>query len=401
MTSTGSSSQSLTTAVVIEEAQQLGLDRVGVVTKPGSEQGAFLAWWLAEGYHGEMAYLARTDAVDRRQDLRSTMDEFRSAIVVAQEYGGDHPGPEAEEPSRAIIARYARGRDYHRVLKARLLALSNRLEEVAGPINARAYVDTGPILERELAQRAGLGWFGKNTMLIHPRHGSYAFLGVLLTDLALDETEPFGQDHCGTCVRCLEACPTGALLGRTEAGAPVMDARLCISYLTIELRGPIPRDLRPAVGNRIFGCDICQECCPFTRTFSKPAREEAYAARGPGEPPSGVQVPPGASSAHPGTDSPSLTDLLLTALDESAWDAFSRGSAIRRAGRAGSCPQHLRWPGKLGITRGCARADDGADGHRPSGPWSRCVGSRPDRNGRGPVGTAGEVGGGGGRVGQE
>ncbi|NNF28528.1 MAG: tRNA epoxyqueuosine(34) reductase QueG [Gemmatimonadetes bacterium] len=257
-------------------ARDLGLDRVGVVTVAESDHGGFFQWWLAQGYHGEMKYLARDDARTRRQDLRGTLAGFRSAVVVAQEYGDETPGPVEHDPSRAIVARYARGRDYHSVLAARLEALSERMESEFGGFNARAYVDTGPVLERELAQRAGLGWFGRNTMLIHPRSGSYAFLGVLLTDLSLDPTEAFQEDHCGTCTRCLEACPTGALLGRTESGAPVMDARRCISYLTIELRGPIPEALRPAIGNRIFGCDICQEVCPFNQRFARKSREPAY-----------------------------------------------------------------------------------------------------------------------------
>src|SRR5690606_34540924 len=126
----------------------------------------------------------------------------------------------------------------------------------------RAYVDTGPVLERELANRAGLGWLARNTMLIRPGEGSYCFLGVVLLDVPLRYDEPFSRDHCGTCTRCVDECPTGALLGRDAAGAPLMDARRCISYLTIELKGPIPRELRPLIGNRVYGCDICQEVRP-------------------------------------------------------------------------------------------------------------------------------------------
>ena len=196
---------------------------------------------------------------------------------------------------------------------------------------ARAYVDTGPILERELARRAGLGWFGKNTMLIHPRRGSYFFLGVLLLDLELPTDEPFEEDHCGTCRACLDACPTGALLGRDETGAPLIDGRLCISYLTIELKGPIPRELRPAVGNRVFGCDVCQEVCPFNQRFARDATEPGYAARGPGEAPAGVEADAATSGLeHPGTARPGLVELM--AMTPPQWHVFTRGSAIRRAG---------------------------------------------------------------------
>jgi len=205
-------------------------------------------------------------------------------------------------------------------------------------VATRAAVDTAPILERELARRAGLGWFGRNTMMIHPRAGSWFFLGVILLDAEVEPDEPFERDHCGSCRACLDACPTGALLGRTPEGAPVMDATRCISYLTIEHRGPIPEDLRPLMGNRVYGCDICQEVCPFPTRFAEPAREPGYAARGPGATPFGVEDVSQETSeppVHPGTDAPSLVALLQMALDPEAWEAFSRGSAIRRAGRAG------------------------------------------------------------------
>ncbi|HUG01407.1 MAG TPA: tRNA epoxyqueuosine(34) reductase QueG [Longimicrobiales bacterium] len=313
-----------------------GFGLAGVCALRPSDHADFLRAWLEAGYHGDMAYLARTDAVERRADPRTYARDLRSALVVADFYGAG-AGDDTREPDRGVVARYARGRDYHRVVKGKVRGLLRWLEAEAGHSlpAARACVDTSPVLERELARRAGLGWFGRNTMLIHPRRGSYFCLGVLLTELELTPDAPFEADHCGTCRACLDACPTGALLGRDEKGAPVMDARRCISYLTIEHRGPIPRELRPAIGNRLFGCDICQEVCPFTRTFSKPSAEPAYASRAPGELPFGVEPEPGSSSAHPGTASPSLIELLETALDEAAWDSFSRGSAIRRAGRAG------------------------------------------------------------------
>jgi epoxyqueuosine reductase len=259
-------------------ARALGFHRVGITTPEATAHMDFYRNWLAEGRHGEMAYLARPDVVARRGDLTGTMEGVRSIVVVAQEYFAEDPEGVPEDPARGVIARYARGRDYHEVMGESLSDLGVWLEaEARETVAVRAYVDTGPILERDLGRRAGLGWFGKNTMLIHPTRGSYFFLGVLLSDLALPPDPQFEAEHCGSCTRCLEACPTGALSGYRADGAPVMDARRCISYLTIELRGAIPRDLRPLMGNRVFGCDICQEVCPFTRKFSVASSESTYA----------------------------------------------------------------------------------------------------------------------------
>ena len=263
-----------------------------------------------------MDYLARPDAVARRGDLRGTMAPVRSVVVVGLDYLNETRGEEASDASVGVVARYARGRDYHAVVKAKLVDLAERIQGFTErPLTSRAYVDTGPILERELAQRAGMGWFGRNTTLIHPRRGSWFFLGVLLLDVELEPDAPFPLDHCGSCTRCLDACPTGALLGRDDEGAPVMDARRCISYLTIEHRGAIPRELRGAIGNRIYGCDICQDVCPFnapklveiTREPDLQAREHVAGRL--------------------------LIDLME--MDEIAWDDFSRGSALRRGKRAG------------------------------------------------------------------
>lgn len=298
------------------EARGLGFSLVGIARPDPSEHLSFYRRWLDEGRHGEMGYLARPDAVARRGDLRQTMADVRSVIVVALEYLSDARPEETADAGSGVIARYARGRDYHRVVKAKLEKMAAAVRaRVGGEVTARAYVDTGPILERELARRAGLGWFGKNTMLIHPRRGSWFFLGALLLDIDLDPDEAFETDHCGTCSRCLDACPTGALLGREASGAPVMDATRCISYLTIEHRGPIPRELRTAIGNRIYGCDICQEVCPFNGPkFAEASSEPDFKAR-----------------AH--TTDRTLIDLM--AMDEAAWDEFSRGSALRRAKRDG------------------------------------------------------------------
>ena len=309
----------LQTDRALAEARALGFEMAGVVIRGESEHIAHFRRWLESGLHGRMGYLSRPDAVTRRADLDRTLAGFRSALVVAHSYADDQPATPPGDPSRAVIARYARGRDYHQVVSDRLDTLADRLEDLAGrPLRRRSYVDTGPLLERELAVRAGLGWFGRNTMLIHPRRGSYFFLGVLLTDLPLEPSTPFAEDHCGICRRCLDACPTGALLGCDEHGAPVMDATRCISYLTIELKGPIPPELRPAIGNRVYGCDICQEVCPWNDRFSASSREPAYAAR-------------------PELDNSSLIDL-ATRLLEMSGKAFLReyrDSPVARARRNG------------------------------------------------------------------
>jgi epoxyqueuosine reductase len=291
-----------------------------------------------------MGYLAETEALRRRSDLDLTLPGVKSILVVGHNYHQEDPEGVPTDLSRGVIARYARGRDYHKIVKGRLERVRDRFgEEIGERVAGKSYVDTGPILERELANLAGLGWFGKSTMLIHPRRGSYFFLGSLLLAIDLEPDRPFEEDRCGSCRACLDACPTGALLGRNEAGAPIMDATRCISYLTIENRGPIPIELRPQIGNRIYGCDICQEVCPFNERFSEPAVDPGYAPRAPGERPIGVEALPGEGMAspslvahlHPGTDSPPLVDLLEMALSEEKWESFSRGSAIRRAGREG------------------------------------------------------------------
>jgi len=305
--------------VVAAQARAQGFEVAGVVTESRSNTVSRYRRWVNDGLHGRMGYLARPDAVARRADLERTLPGFRSAVVVAHSYADDDPTGDGGDLSRAVVARYARGRDYHQVMRERLDALARQLAEAGGgAFRWRSYADTGPLLERELAQRAGLGWFGKNTMIIHPRRGSYFFLGVLLTDLALPKSRPFRNDHCGSCRRCIDACPTGALLGRDAQGAPVMDARLCISYLTIELRGAIPGELRPAIGNRVFGCDICQETCPWNAKFSVPTAEPAYAPR-------------------PGLHQVPLLELArqLLAMSGKGFQREFAGSPVLRAGRKG------------------------------------------------------------------
>jgi epoxyqueuosine reductase len=300
-------------------ARDLGFTLFGISKPDASAHMSLYGQWLAEGRHGEMAYLGREDSVARRADLRLTMDDVRSVVVVGQEYYAEDEPETTADPSRAIVARYARGDDYHEVVKKKLLALLASLDgSVEGGVAGRAYVDTGPILERDLARRAGLGWFGKNTMLISPTRGSYFFLGLLLVDIEIDPSGAFADDRCGTCSSCLEACPTGALLGRDASGAPVMDATRCISYLTIELRGPVPRQLRSGIGNRVFGCDICQEVCPWNVRFAEPSAEVAFSPR------EGLDLPP-------------LTALAaeVLALDEEGFRARFRRSPIKRAKREG------------------------------------------------------------------
>ncbi len=267
-----------------EEAHRLGFSLFGVARPDPSEHAAFYEAWLDAGHHGEMEYLARDDARARRVEPSSSFDAVRAVIVVGHEYGSgaEEETPESLDGRRAVIARYARNDDYHHVIPERLARLLEWLDrQVEGGVRGRTLVDTAPVLERELAHRAGLGWFGRNTMLIDPRRGSYFLLGLLMVDIELDPASSPEPDRCGTCSACLDACPTGALLGRNDSGAPVIDARRCISYLTIELKGPIPRDLRPGIGNRVFGCDICQEVCPWNVRFASPRGDDAYAEQAP------------------------------------------------------------------------------------------------------------------------
>ncbi len=242
------------TGMVKESALKHGFD-LAAVAPPGlgEAHGRYMEW-IERGYAGEMSYLARNPYV--RGDLRRLWPETRAVLVVAMRYK-----PEIETrhmEGQGKIARYAHGGDYHKFMKKRLVRVLRDLKEIDPGIEGRSYVDTGPLLERDLAVLAGLGWKGKNSLLLSRRLGSYFFLGCLLLNRALELDEPFYEEHCGTCTRCMDDCPTDAIV------APgVVDARRCISYLTIELRGPIPRELRALMGAHIFGCDICQEVCPW------------------------------------------------------------------------------------------------------------------------------------------
>ena len=247
------------------QAYGVGFDLVGFAELGPAETAPYFEQWLAEGRAGEMHYLAKW--ADKRRDTRLPYPGVLSAVVVAMDYGGREPsGP---------VARYARGDDYHDVMRDRLVALHRWLEgELGHAVVGRAYVDTGPLLERDLARRAGLGWFGKNTNLIHPDRGSFFFLGALLLGVRVTPSAPFEADRCGTCTRCIEACPTEAITAPRQ-----LDATRCISYLTIEQRGAIPEPLRERMGGLLYGCDVCQDVCPWNVRFASELRERAYAPR--------------------------------------------------------------------------------------------------------------------------
>jgi epoxyqueuosine reductase len=282
----------------------LGFDLVGITTLGPMETAVAFDDWIERGYAGDMAYLPRGAA--KRRDSRLPVAGAKSAIVVGLDYGGREPsGP---------VARYARGDDYHEVMTAKLTQLHGWLEATVGhSVAGKPYVDTGPVLERDLARRAGLGWFGKNTNLVNPRLGSFFFIGSLFVDLELLADAPFESDRCGSCTRCLEACPTNAFVG-----PHVLDATRCISYLTIELKGDIPEHLHDAIGSNIYGCDICQEVCPYNVKFARELRELAFQPR----------------PALRGKNVSSLAQDLVEITDEEFRLAFKK-SPMKRAKRRG------------------------------------------------------------------
>jgi epoxyqueuosine reductase len=299
-----------------ERVRALGLaldfDRVGFAPAAPAPRNAFLREWLARGYGGEMHYLARR--VEERIDPRRLVPGARALIAVALQYDDVEP----DAPSDCGISRYARGDDYHDVLRDRLRAFESGIEALAGgPVALRSYVDTGPVLERSVAARAGIGWIGKHTLLIDRALGSYLFLGVVITDLELapDEEEP---DHCGSCRACLDACPTQAF-----PEPYVLDASRCLSYTTIELRSAIPEPLRAPQGSWVFGCDVCQEVCPWNAR----ARRRAAAPSAP------AAAARERLRARPALERATLAWLL--GLDEDAWRAATRGTALRRAKHRG------------------------------------------------------------------
>jgi epoxyqueuosine reductase len=300
-----------------DRARRLGFDLLGVTTPDPPPHYEVFIDWLSAGRHGEMSYLAAERSLARRADPRQILPECRSILVLGARYSPSIFLTQYDMGAAVLtgkVAAYAWGADYHDVLAARLNDLIAYIElQVGDPVPNRWYTDTGPVLERDLAQRAGLGWIGKNTCLINPGLGSYFFLAEILLGLDLPADPPFVFDRCGACTRCLQACPTGCILpDRT------IDARRCLSYLTIELKGSFPFDLRPLVGEWVFGCDICQQVCPWNVRF----------AASPSLP---VAIPE--FSTRPGLPQPDLTGELALSADQ-----FSRkfkDSPVKRARRAG------------------------------------------------------------------
>jgi epoxyqueuosine reductase len=296
----------LTSAAVKTQAAAAGFDLCGISPVAAFPELDFFRTWIDAGYAGEMDYLRRT--AEKRRDVRSVVPSARSVIMLATVYNTDEPySTESSDRKIAALARYAWGDDYHDVIQQRLNELVAWLKERTGDgVEARAYVDTGPVQERVYGQYAGLGWIGKNTCLINEELGSWIFLSAIITNLDLEADAP-GFDQCGTCERCLDACPTGALV------APhVLDSTRCLSYLTIELKGPIPESQREDLGRHAYGCDICQEVCPWNVT-----------------PSTGVST---AQSWLPraGLDSPTLLDLWQRSDDDLR--RLLKGSAMKRAG---------------------------------------------------------------------
>ena len=256
------------TALAKRAAAEAGFAYCGV-TDVSPVTGTALDDWLEMGYHGEMIWMARQAPI--RRDPSKAWTPARSVVVVLHNYYQE----QLVHHDEYRVARYCQGADYHRVTLDKLDGVGRALTCSAGLGSWRSYVDAGPLPERALAQRAGLGWMAKNTMLIHPRLGSFTFIGCVLTDLELAPDAPFEADRCGTCTRCLDACPTDAF------PAPhVLDATRCISYLTIESRRELPETLRTLVGDNLFGCDICQDVCPWNQRFATPTREPGFRAAG-------------------------------------------------------------------------------------------------------------------------
>ncbi|MFO1198840.1 MAG: tRNA epoxyqueuosine(34) reductase QueG [Burkholderiaceae bacterium] len=313
-------------------AGELGFTSVGVADVDLTQAEPGLVAWLAQGCHGEMDYMARHGLTRARP--AELVPGTASAIMVSLDYAPASPDwvdrawAALADGERAFVSRYALGRDYHKVVRARLARLAERIAAEIGPFGHRVFCDSAPVMEVELARRAGLGWRGKHTLLVDPRRGSTFFLGTLYTDLRLPADEP-QPDHCGRCRRCLDACPTGAITAPYR-----LDARRCISYLTIELAGAIPPPLRAPIGNRIYGCDDCQLACPWNK-FARPARVPDFAAR------------------H-ALDTAGLVELFAWTREQ--FEARMAGSPIRRIG-------HERWLRNVAV----------ALGNAPPGPAARAA----------------------------
>ena len=253
--------------------RELGFQQVGIADVELEEHERRLHEWLSAGYQGEMDYMAAHG--HKRSRPAELVEGTLRVISVRMDYlpGDTEMSRRLADPEQAYVSRYALGRDYHKLVRKRLQQLAERIQGVVGPFGFRAFVDSAPVLEKALAQQAGLGWIGKNTLLLNRKAGSWFFLGELFVDLPLPVDEPVTRDHCGSCHACLDICPTGAFVGER-----LLDARRCISYLTIELKGAIPENLRPLIGNRVFGCDDCQLVCPWNR-FARPSAETDFLPR--------------------------------------------------------------------------------------------------------------------------
>ena len=292
------------TARLKAEAQRLGFDLAGATAAVAPPRIGALQQWLADGFAGQMEYIPRRAAA--YEHPKHVLDGVRSLLMLALAYRTEEPAEPA--PGQGMIARYAWGTDYHDVIRERLHALADFHRQLTPGAAVRGVVDTAPLLEREFAELAGLGWVGKNTLLLNRRLGSWFFLAALLTSETLVYDEPMTTGHCGTCRACIDACPTGAIVEPYR-----LDARKCISYLTIELREPIPPEQRESIGPRIFGCDICQDVCPFNRR-PPPTAEPAFQPR-------------------PDSNPIELAELLR--MDEAAFAERFRGSPVLRARRRG------------------------------------------------------------------
>ncbi len=285
---------------IVEAARREGFDRCAAAPVRALVAAPRLRRWLQEGLHADMAWLERD--VDRRTDPRNVVPGARSVLIVTRSYYTDDPI--VTDAARGRISRYAWGDEYHEVMGQAIGRLYERIQRLVPTASGRYYVDTGPVMEKAWAELAGLGWIGKHTNLLTRGEGSWFFLGAIILDLELHYAPP-ARDHCGTCTACIDVCPTQAIV------APyVLDANRCIAYLTIENRGPIPPEMRSAIGNRIFGCDDCQDVCPWNRFAQVAAGAAAFAAR-------------------PENRAPELIDLLQ--MDEEAFRARFRHSPIRRA----------------------------------------------------------------------
>jgi epoxyqueuosine reductase len=308
--------------------QELGFSQVGITDVDLGEHGERLQEWLKKQYHGEMAYMA--DHGDKRYRPDNLVPGTLRIITVRMDYMA--PDVQTLEvlhnPNQAYISRYALGRDYHKLMRKRLTQLGKKIQqaidELELTVSYRAFVDSAPVLERGLAQKSGQGWIGKNAMLINPKAGSYFFLGELFTDLPLPLDTPYDDMNCGSCTACITECPTGAIVDNH-----IVDGRKCISYLTIELKTAIPEELRSKMGNRIFGCDDCQLCCPWNK-FTHASAEKDFTPR------------------HQ-LDTATLLDLF--AWDEATFLSKTEGTPIRRAG-------HERWIRNIAVALGNAPFSD-------------------------------------------